>query len=53
MPLIIKGCHRNYMRYDTFAKGRFTYTVEQLLHYLMPHIPSLNETFKRYIKHLH
>ena len=23
MPLIIKGCHRNYMRYDTFAKGLF------------------------------
>ena len=23
MPLIIKGCHRNYMLYDTFAKGLF------------------------------
>ena len=23
MPLIIKGFHRNYMRYDTFAKGLF------------------------------
>lgn len=53
MPLIIKGCHRNYMLYDTFAKGLFYIYSRTTSSLLDAHIPSLNETFKRYIKHLH
>ena len=54
MPLIIKGCQRNYMRYDTFAKGLF-YIYSRTTSSLLDATYTIVERYLQeiYIKHLH